>query len=296
MNNQSFLKKIKQRIKKNKPDLALAILTLLFLIVYFSRDIFITIYPGEAGVLFHRFRGGTVTDRVYGEGLHAIFPWDAMYVYNVRIQEIGPSLTILSKDGLKLKLDLSIRFHPERELLGVLHKEVGPDYVKKVVIPETESILRTLLGRYTAEDFYTTKHDIIAEVVMGAFSEVVYRYTVVEDVIVRQITLPEQIRNSIEEKIQQKHLAESYVFRLEQARKEAERKRIEAKGYQVYNDTISTSLTPDILLWKGIEATRDISVSENTKVIIIGNGADGLPVILSAVDKVNPSGASGVVP
>lgn len=269
-------------LRRIMPSLIISSLLGLFVFVYFIPEIFITVYSGEAGVLYRRFFGGTVTDKVYGEGLHLILPWDEMFVYNVRVQEVEKEISVLTKSGLRADITISIRYHPEYDFTGVLHKRVGPDYAEKIVVPEVVSSLRTTIGQYTAEELYTTSHTLLTKTIVDSLEEVANNYVVINDVIIRRIDLPEIVQTAIQEKLQQKHIAESFVFRIEREKLEAQRKEIEATGYQKYNDIVNRSLTADILKWKGIEATRELATSDNAKVIVVGTGPDGLPIILGA--------------
>jgi regulator of protease activity HflC (stomatin/prohibitin superfamily) len=120
--------------------LIILLITLLIVLVLWNR-IIITIYAGEGGILFERW-GGTVIDKIYPEGIHTIFPWNIMTNYNLRVQEKRHEFSVLSKQGLNIEIKISIRFRPEANTLGVLHKRIGPKYIKSVVIPEVESVIR----------------------------------------------------------------------------------------------------------------------------------------------------------
>jgi regulator of protease activity HflC (stomatin/prohibitin superfamily) len=267
-----------------RPQVIIGVLLTMALFIYFIPEIFINVRSGEAGVLWRRFLGGTVTDRVYGEGLHMIFPWDEMYVYNVRVQERERSLSVLTVEGLTATVLISIRYYPDRELVGVLHKRVGPDYVNKIVVPEVDSTVRTAIGGLTAEELYTTRYDIITQVVVEALEQVANNYVTINDVIIRRVQLPALVSEAIEEKIRQKHIADSFVFRIRAAEQEARRKEIEAGGFARYNEIINKSLTPDILKWEGVRATQAFADSDNAKIIIMGNSDKELPVILNGGD------------
>ena len=263
-----------------KPEIILTSLILLFLIVYLSPGIFIMINAGEAGVLFKRFAEGTVVDKVYPEGFHTIFPWDKMTVYDVRYQQLPHELDVLTDRGLRISLNLSIRYHPEYDLLGVLHKKVGPDYVNKIVIPEVDNTLRTIIGQYSAEYIYTQGAGVLQQAVNEAFEQVSERFVAIDDVIIQKITLPPAVETAIQNKIEQEQLAMAHDFKIELAKKEALRKEIEAGGLKAYNDIVASSLNDQILAWQGIQATLELSASQNAKVVVIGSGKDGLPIIL----------------
>ncbi len=279
-----FNKKIGIRFKYGlrsvMPHILIFVLILLFFIIYLAPYIFITVRAGESAVLWRRFFGGTETDRVYGEGWHMIWPWDKMTIYNVRIQEVRPSIDVLTKRGLKINLLISIRYHPERDILGVLHQRVGTNYVDKIVIPEVESTLRTTIGTLEIDEVYGTKRTMLHQILNEALEQVTRSYVKIDDVIIRKVELPDFIKKAIEAKLEQKQLSEAYEFKLERERKEAERKEIEASGYARYNQIITVSLNDQLLKWQGIQATRELASSTNAKVVVIGNGPKGLPVIL----------------
>lgn len=264
------------------PQYVVGVLLFLFVVVYFWSNIFITVHSGESGILYKRFFGGTVVDRVYGEGFHIVWPWNIMTVYNVRYQTTPHKLDVITNKGLKIMVTLSIRYRPEMEVLGVLHQVVGPDYLKKIVIPEVEATLRAVLGRYDAEEIYTTKKGVIQRVMNESLEQVSQRFVKIDNVMITGVELPPKIKEAIETKLEEQQLAEAYVFKLDREKQEAERKRLEAAGIRDYNSMIESSLSEKVLKWKGAEVTRDISKSANSKVIIIGGGKDGLPVILDA--------------
>lgn len=268
-------------MKERRVTIVVALLIVVFVAVFFFRDIFITIRPGEAGVLYRTFLGGTQTDRVYGEGLHVIFPWDEMYIYNVRYQRLLRHVEVLTRKGLKVRLGIAIRFHPEYDLLGVLHQQLGPDYMQTVIIPEVESTLLRILGNFDAEEVYQSQQAINAAVVNEALDEAAHRFVEIDDVIIRRVQLPPRIQGAIESKIEQQQLLLAYEFRLRREEQERQRKVIEADGIRQYNELVTGSLTANILQWHGVEATRELAKSPNAKVIVVGNGDANLPVILS---------------
>jgi regulator of protease activity HflC (stomatin/prohibitin superfamily) len=276
------MNRIKGYFLRNRAQILITSLILLFLFLFLWPRIFYVVGPGETGVKYSLFFGGTVTERVYGEGLKAIFPWDRMYIYDVRVQEVRKDLNVLTNQGLMIHLELSIRYHPERDLVGILHKKVGPDYVERIVVPEVESVLRTNIGKMTAEEVYTTQLQILERIMENALEEVVQRFVKLDDVIIRRIELPDFVRTAIEAKLEQKELARAYEYRLKRETQEARRKEIEAGGFKAYNEIVNSSLTPEILQWKGIEVSKELAASENAKIIVIGNGPDGLPIILGA--------------
>lgn len=274
-----MLKNFKEKVNRNLPAIVIPTVLMLFICIYLFNRIFIIVHGGEAGVLYRLFFGGTVVDKVYAEGFYLNWPWDTMNIYNVRVQEIAHEFDVLSKNGLKIKLNISIRYYPEYKLLGVLHQKVGPNYAAVVVIPEIEQVLRLIIGQMDAEDVYTTGRTIIEKSLNDATEQIAQRFIIVDNVIVKKMTLPEQVEKAIQNKIEEKHIADAHLYKIEKQKKEAERKRIEANMMKEYNDIVNSSITEKILRWEGIQATLELSKSQNAKVVIIGNGKEGFPVI-----------------
>jgi len=265
---------------------------LLFVLVLFWDRIFHVIQPGEAGVLWNRF-SGTQIDRVRDDGLNIISPLDRLTIYEVRKQVVEHSLDVLSVEGMRLELKLAIRYRPERDLLGKLHQRVGPDYLTRVVIPQTESVLRKQLGNATAEQIYTNEGGLLTRAMLQAMDEIGRNFVEVEDIIIRRIQLPETVRRAIENKLVQQQLLLSYVFRRGIAVQEAERVRIEATGIRDYQGLVDETLTERLLAHKGITATRELATSENPKTVVIGAGQDiSVPIFLGAEPAASPTSPS----
>ncbi|MCP4117664.1 MAG: prohibitin family protein [Desulfobacteraceae bacterium] len=276
---KKIFSKIKQKIRNNLPHIIVAGLMVTLLLIYLFPNIFIFIHSGEAGVLYRRFYGGTVVDKVYGEGLKIIWPFDIMYIYNVRIQEVTREFKVLTKNGLKVGTLISIRYYPGYDQLGVLHQRLGPNYLEKIIIPEIEAVLRIIIGRLEAEEVYRTETSLIEKSVNEAVEEVAQRFVNIDDVLIKQITLPVDIEKAIQYKMEQKHVAEAHIFKIQKEKREAERKRIEGRGIRDQLKIIAASLPKDrILKWFGIKTTLELAQSQNAKVVIIG-GKDGLPII-----------------
>lgn len=243
--------------------------------------IVITVNSGEAGVLY-RWISGTEMNRIYGEGLHIIWPWNRMYVYNVRLQTQERSYKMLTQGGLPVDLQIAVRYRPDLRLLPLLHVTVGPEYLNKVVFPETEAVLRRAVGQYTPEQVYTSKLGFLESIVVSSLTSVEDRYVIVDDVLVRSVELPPAVRLAIERKLTLSEEQKAYDYRIGIEQKEAKRKAIEAGGIRRYQDIIKQSLTADLLRWQGIQATRDLATSPNSKTVVIGSGEDGLPLILGS--------------
>ena len=277
---KKLLQKLRSHLRRYRLRYAAALLILVFFFAYFFNNIFIFIKPGEEGILWRRFAGGTQVDKPYKEGTQVIFPWDRMYIYNVRTQMIGDTLEVLTIDGLPITIDIAIRFYPNRAVLGLLHQEIGPNYAHVVLVPEIEHVVRSIIGEYRPEELYASQRLIVARMVQVAFDRTASRYITLDDLLIRRIVLPDTIRTAIERKLTAEQMVQEYDFRIEMEQKEAERKRIEAEGFDRYNTILKRNLSEDLLKWRGIQATLALAESQNAKVVVIGSGEDGLPIIL----------------
>ena len=265
------------------PKIGLPIILLVVVLLIFISKSSINIGYGEAGVLFKTFSGGVVTDEPpLGEGFHIIAPWNKVYIYNVKQQEVFESkMQVLYSNGLEISLDISVLYQPTIAELGKLHQTKGVNYLNIIIIPQIRAVARSVVGRYTPEQLYSTKRDAIQNEIFEETKKVVEgQYVQLNAVLVRDVTLPIAIREAIERKLNQEQEALEYEFRIEKATQEAERQRIDAEGKATANRILSASLTDKILREKGIEATIKLSESPNSKVIVIGSGKGGLPIIL----------------
>ncbi len=266
-------------LKKIIPT-AIIIVAIILIIVFWSK-MTITIDAGEGGVLFRRFGGGVDTSRTYGEGFHFLAPWNKMFVFETRQQEISEDLNVLSSNGLEIKVDVSCWYQPTYSQLGLLQRDIGPDYLRRIIIPALRASARSVIGRYTPEQIYSTKRDIIQdEIYVETKNLLDKKYVQTNQILIRSIILPPTIKKAIESKLKQEQESLEYEFKLQIASKEAERQKIEADGKSTANRILSASLTDKILRDKGIEATLRLAESSNSKIVIIGSGKDGMPLIL----------------
>jgi regulator of protease activity HflC (stomatin/prohibitin superfamily) len=251
-----------------------------FFVVFFFERVVISVHSGELGVLWRWLGAGTQIDTVYREGVHLILPFNKMYIYNVRKQQFVDTIDALTVDGLSVKVRYSVRYYLDKDTLPLLHQRVGPDFVNVVVRPEIRSVMRIVFGQYKPEEIYATQRAIQERISTLSKTHLEARFVALDDVPIETITLPRKISDAIEAKLAQQQVDEEYVFRLSIATKEADRKRIESQGQKLYNDTVNSSLTPNVLEWHGIQATQELAKSPNTKVIVVGAGRNGLPLIL----------------
>ena len=250
------------------------------LIILFSKST-VTIGPGEGGVVFEALGDGINTDKTYGEGFQIVAPWNRMIVRKVRQQSISTEMNVLSVNGLEVKVNGTIWYEPEFSNLGMLIKTKGEEYERELLDPAINAAARSVVGRYTPEQLYSSKRDVIEQEILDEIKIVLKeQFLLVKRVLVEDVKLPTTIRTAIETKLKQEQESLEYEFRLAKALKEAERQKIDAEGKAVANKILSASLTDKILQEKGIGATLELAKSPNSKVIVIGSGKDGLPIIL----------------
>jgi regulator of protease activity HflC (stomatin/prohibitin superfamily) len=268
---------------KNLPNVGLPIILMSILLIVFISRSSVNIGYGEAGVLFKTLGGGVETVKPpKGEGFRIIAPWNKIFIYDVKQQEVLESMQVLSSNGLEISLDVSMLYQPKYDQLGLLHQTKGINYLNTVLLPTVRAVARSVVGRYTPEQLYSTKRDAIQnEIFEETRDNVESQYIQLNAVLVRDVSLPGAIKEGIEAKLVQEQEALEYEFRLVKATQEAERQRIDAEGKARANRILSASLTDRILQEKGIEATIKLSESPNSKIIVIGAGDNGLPIILN---------------
>jgi regulator of protease activity HflC (stomatin/prohibitin superfamily) len=259
----------------------LGCLLIAMLLVVTVKYSIITVKSGQSGVLWQRFFKGTRLDRIYDEGIHLIFPWDKMRIYDCRLQTIREKVTALTSKGLPIDIEIAIYFRLDKDYLPQLHQNIGPNYSVVIVRPMTTAIIRSITGQLTAEQVFSSQKEFNNRLNLVANIDFAENFMTLENVYLVQISLPPAITEAIENKLVEKERISRKAFAVETEKQEKLRKEIEAKGIAIYNQTVAKSLTPDILTWHGIEATRKLSTSKNTKTIIVGSGKKGLPIILN---------------
>ncbi|MDX1543571.1 MAG: prohibitin family protein [Christiangramia sp.] len=254
---------------------------IVILIIFIAKST-ITIDSGQAGVLYRTFGGGVVTDQPpLSEGFHFVAPWNKVFVYEVRQQSIDEEMRVLSSNGLEISLDASVWFQPEYAALGKLHQEKGEAYIQRLLQPAIRSATRAVVGRYNPEQLYASKREAIQKEIFDETNLLLEdQYVQVNEVLVRDVSLPSTIKDAIERKLRQEQESLEYEFRLTKAEQEAERQRIDAEGKATANRILSESLTDKVLKEKGIQATVELAKSPNAKVVVIGQGDGGMPIIL----------------
>lgn len=256
--------------------------------------------PGEVGVIWSRFGGGTVTDRVYREGTHLKWPWNLHFIYNVRSQADTAQYEALTADGIRVVAEVSFRYRVLLEQAGLLHRLVGPGFLEVLVKPEVRAAIQTAISQFPTEALHSGRREAIQQMVATTLGQRemamdiaglrVVNMIELHDVLLRSITLPPDLQAAIERKMVQYQVSQEYAFRIERERLEAERKRIEAGGIRDFQQIVGANLTEQYLRWRGIDATLHLAQSPGSRLVVIG-GRDGLPVILNT-----PSGPEALPP
>lgn len=285
-----------RQVRRGRWLLRATILLVLIVAVVLWERVFITVEPGHAGVFWSRFGGGTELCRTYGEGLHVIAPWNRMYVYNMRLQQLPVETVLYSQDGLEVAVVSSLRYRINRPLVSYLHHAIGEHYEDKLLRPEVVSALRKVIGDFTPLQIYSEDEKGLLqklqqtlatdlreafdadEMVPGCQPYVETGYVDLEDFLLLEIRLPERVEAAVQYKLEQEQYAHAYEYILIREADERRRRVIEAQGIREFQEISGVS----ILQWRGIEATEKLATSNNAKVVITGTGADQLPVILNA--------------
>ncbi|MAO46777.1 MAG: peptidase [Crocinitomicaceae bacterium] len=270
-----------QKEKTRLKLIAISIITILPVVLLWS-SLTVTVDSGHAGLTFHTFGNGVNPEaEPLTSGFHFKAPWDEVYQYEIRQQELFEPLEVLSSNLLKISMDMTVFYQPTYDKLGYLEVERGRRYESKVIQPAMRSVAREVIAKYLPEEFNTTKREEIqTEIETRLANKLADNYIQLNDVLIRNIKLPNTLEQAIERKLQQEQESLEYEFRIEKATKEADRKRIEAEGIRDFQNIVSQSINDDLLQWKGIEATTELSHSPNSKVVVIGAGENGLPLIL----------------
>ena len=250
-------------------------------IMALSSSLFYTLNPSEEAILFYPFGDGLDKENIQKQGFHMKAPWNDKIIYDVSEISSDETMDITDKSGLPLHVDVTVRFSPQVDKIGYLHEKFKGDYQIRFVIPEARSITRQIMAQFTAEEIYSTKRaEVEATIKTETGKKFNANYVNFIDILIRSIKLPDQIRESIETKLQMQQEALAYQYRLDKEKSEAERKRIAAEGESRANNIINNSLSEKLLKMRGIEATLELAKSPNTKVVVIGSSKDGLPMIL----------------
>lgn len=309
-------------LTRRLPSFAFMLLVLFLAVTVLWRYVVITVPSGHVGVLWKRFNTfdyycwcfagrGTMLNpqQLRGEGLHLVWPWDRLFIYNLRLQSTAQTYNAISRDGVNVTIQMNIRYQLLHNAVAVLHKFIGPQYFDSVVNPEIGSQTRQVIAQYTAQEVYTSREAIQEKVRDAArkalgtnlnklvqpeameqpdprnYNDALQYSIQIIDTLVLSIELPPAIVAAINRQTEQFYLIQEYRYRVEREAQESRRKQIEANGIAAFQQTVGQGITDSYLRWRGIEATLALSQSPNSKVVVIGSGKDGLPIILGNVDQ-----------
>jgi regulator of protease activity HflC (stomatin/prohibitin superfamily) len=291
----------------------------------------ITVPSGHVAVLWYRFPGfdpycwcavgrGTVLNpsELREEGLHVIAPWNRLFIYDLRLQSISQTYHAISKDGVSVIAQINTRYQLLHNSVGVLHKFIGPEYFATILSPEIGAEARAVIARYTAQEVYTSRDKIqqdirdeaqkiladkLNKLVQPAameesdpqhYNDFLASSILILDTLTLGMDLPPEIVAAINRQTEQFYMIQEYKFRVEREAEESRRKMVEANGIAAFQRTVSQGISDSYLRWQGINATLALAQSSNAKIVIIGSGKDGLPIILGNVD--NPVAGAGSKP
>ncbi|MBD3272246.1 MAG: prohibitin family protein [Elusimicrobia bacterium] len=229
---------------------------------------------------------GKVSEKALPAGMHFINPLKKVTRMSIQTREIKETAEVPSKEGLIVSLDLSLLFSLDPAAAPDVYRRIGINYIRVVVEPQLRSVVRGVTSGFEAKALYTAERENISSTMHEQLRPILEeRGIIVERILLRSVTLPPILASAIEKKLEEEQRAEQMKFILDRERAEAQRKQIEAKGIADFQAIVARGISANLLKWKGIEATQKLAESQNTKVIIVGNSKDGLPVILGGMDK-----------
>jgi len=225
---------------------------------------------------------GKVTGRTIGEGIHLVNPLARVHTLDIRTQEVKERAAVPSKEGLIMGLEASVLYHLEPERAAEVFQKVGTQYSDVLLVPNFRSAMRGVTAANNASTLYSDARESIARQVLDDLRAAVQpRGIIIENVLLRDLQLPDTLKQAIEAKQQAQQDAQRMEFVLQKERQEAERKRVEAQGIKDFQNIVTEGISDKLLEWKGIEATMELSRSPNAKIVVVGNTRNGLPLIFS---------------
>jgi regulator of protease activity HflC (stomatin/prohibitin superfamily) len=303
-------------VERRLPMVVTYLLLATLVAVILAPFVLVTVPSGYVGVLWKRFGGGTMLDPrlLKNEGMRITLPWNLVFLYDLRLQSVTETYNAISRDGISLTASINIRFRLKRDSVPQLHQSIGPNYIEALIAPEIGNRMREVMAEYTAEDIYSTKRVEIQEkirqraeamlgekMMSGGESEEenapyripLYAMLNLIDTLILDIELPDAVVTAINRKIEQYYISEEYKFRVAREIRESERKKIEAEGISEFQRIVSQGISDSYLRWRGIEATLQLAQSSNSKIVIVGGGKGGVPIILDASVTPQPEKPTG---
>lgn len=229
---------------------------------------------------------GSVSPSILPPGVQFVLPFTKVVKMSIKTHEHKETAEVPSKEGLTMDLETSVLYRLDPAKAPELYKTVGPEYASVAVVPQIRSALREITASYEAKDLYSSQREQIAKEIFDLVNKMSgARGIITEQILLRKIGLPTLVANAIQEKLKREQEAEQMKFVLQKEQQEAQRKRIEAQGISDFQKIVAQGISPQLLEWKGIEATEKLAASPNTKIVVIGNPKSGLPIILGGEGK-----------
>jgi len=261
----------------------LALVALGVLLFFVFLNPFVAIPAGQVGVLDFF---GVVSSRVLPSGVHVVLPLTRVIRMSIQTQELKEEAEVPSQEGLVMDLEASLLFRLDPEKADDIYRTVGRGYRTVIVEPQIRSAIREITASYDAKALYSSEREKVAREIFNFFTKLTHeRGIIAEAILLRKVGLPPVVANAIQEKLRREQEAEQMKFVLQKEQQEAERKRIEAQGISDFQRIVAAGISPQLLEWKGIEATEKLAASPNTKIVVIGNPKTGLPIILGGEGK-----------
>ena len=296
-----------------------ALLVALLMIVVLWPYVVITVPSGRVGVYWKRINSfdfycwcfiaaarSWIPASCGRKACTSFAPWDRLFIYDLRLQSTTETINAISKDGVNVTAQINVRYQLAHRAVAVLHKFIGPQYLETVIDPEVGSVAREVISKYTAEEVYTSRDAIQSQVRAGTqkslganldrlvqpeateqpdpkgYNDFLQGSIQILDILLLGIDLPSAVVDAINSQTAQFYMIQEYKFRIESEAQESKRKQIEANGIAAFQQTVSKGISDSYLRWRGIDVTLQLAQSPNAKVVVIGSGKDGLPIILNA--------------
>ncbi|WP_199249360.1 prohibitin family protein [[Phormidium] sp. ETS-05] len=222
---------------------------------------------------------GLVASQPLKPGIHWLNPFGSIEVYSTRIQDIKETIEATSLEGLSFNIEVSLQYHIDPENVIETYKQVGDDE-EEIVVSRFRSIVRMVTAQYPIEAIYSVKRQEVSDHLRDSLTkEIEPLGLIVNAVYLREVVLPESLRASIQATLNAQQAKKRLAAQIEQAKQEAERKRIEARGEADAHAILAKGVTPTILQLRSIEAMEKLAASNNTKVLIMGGGNEQVPLI-----------------
>ena len=225
---------------------------------------------------------GRVTGRTMAEGIHLVNPVARVHELDIKTLEIKERASVPSREGLIMGVEASVLYHLQPDRAAEVFRTIGSSYAEVLLIPNFRSAIRAVTATNTASSLYSDARESIARQIMSDLqAQVQPRGVVIENVLLRDLQLPDTLKQAIEAKQQAQQEAQRMEFVLQREKQESERKRVEAQGIKDFQNIVTEGISEKLLEWKGIEATIELARSTNAKVVVVGNTKTGLPLIFA---------------